>query len=534
MTGEARNTVGGPGSDRNWPLHSFLLAAASVLALLAGSLDQASFTQAVPALATAVSLAAAVYLAVALVRRRLDARTAVIASIWTAGALFYAALFGWLNEAVGGGFAMLRALPAALVVLVLLSVAAARLPAMPVAVVHLVLNAIAIVLVATPLWQVAAHEWRYGGARSIYDAGRAAAAMPQIAAAGDVKAGPRLPDIYHFVFDRYASQQVLAEYYDMDDSATGRFLEERGFHVARASHSNYHRTAHSLASTFYMDYLDLFAGAPGLAGSDWRPVHAMLGDHRAARFLKARGYRFVQFGSWWTGTFDNPAADLNRPHGFGEFTMLYLRGTMLRPIFHALAPSPLNRRLDWDNGQCQRVAAQIGEIRAIARRDRSGPPVYVFAHILVPHGPYNFAADGRCLTMEESGRRGARRGYLDQVTYAGRLIREVVPALQSQERGGPAILIQSDEGPFPAFEAGVPWHEQPQRQLRIKTGILNAYYFPGGGYEELGESITPVNSYRVLFNALFDAGFSLLPDRVFVFPDDDRLYEFHDVTDRVR
>jgi hypothetical protein len=309
------------------------------------------------------------------------------------------------------------------------------------------------------------------------------------------------------------------------------FLEERGFHVARASHANYHRTAHSLASTFYMDYLDLLADAPEIAGDNWQPVHAMLGDHRAARFLKARGYDFFQFGSWWTGTFRNPVADVNRPHGFSEFTMLYLRRTMLRPIFHALPDRPLTMRLDWDNAQCQRVATQIEEIKAIGERDR---PVYVFAHILVPHGPFNFAADGRCLTMEESGRRGARQGYIDQVAYAGRIIEDVVAHLQAGDRAPPVILIQADEGPFPAFEAGVPLQDQQAQPLRVKTGILNAYYFPNRRYEALSDSITPVNSYRVLFNAVLGADFDLLPDRVFVFPDDKRLYEFHDVTDRIR
>lgn len=141
---------------------------------------------------------------------------------------------------------------------------------------NLVLNAVAVVIVATPLWQAAAYEWRNGAARAIYDADRATAAMPQMAA---TEGAGRPPDIYHFVFDRYASQEVLAAHYDVDDSATLRFLEALGFHVARGSHANYHRTAHSLASTFYMDYLDLFAEAPDLpatTGSRFTPCWATI------------------------------------------------------------------------------------------------------------------------------------------------------------------------------------------------------------------------------------------------------------------
>lgn len=120
------------------------------------------------------------------------------------------------------------------------------------------------------------------------------------------------------------------------------------------------------------------------------------------------------------------------------------------------------------------------------------------------------------------------------MAYAGRMIEDLVTRLQVGNRAPPVIIIQSDEGPFPSFEAGVPWQDQPERQLRVKTGILNAYYFPNRRYEQLGEDITPVNSYRALFNAVFGTEFDLLSDRVFVFPGDNRLYEFHDVTDRVR
>ena len=519
-------------SDSGYPLHPFLLALCSVFALMVSNLKEVNVFHVAPALLGALIFAGVIYCAVGALRRRLDARTAVVASIWIGGSLFFESLFGPLNAWLGGGYPMVRVLPVALAILAILTAATLYVPYAAANVANLVLNGIAVVLFATPAWQATAYEWRHGAARAAYDADKAAAAMPEIAKA-DQGAGRtgRPPDIYHFVFDRYTSEAVLKEHYGLDDSRTGRFLEERGFFLARESHANYHRTAYSLASTFYMDYLDLLADAPEIPPNNWQPVHRMLGDHRVARFLKARGYDFLQYGSWWTGTYRNPAADLNRPYGFSEFNMLYLRRTMLRPIFHALPDWPLTMRLDWDNAQCQRMAAQIEEIKAIGVREK---PAYVFAHILVPHGPYNFATDGRCLSLEESRKRGLRQGYIDQVVYASRIVEDLVTHLQAKGRPAPVILIQSDEGPFPARKAGVPWQEQPDDLIRIKTAILNAYYFPDGNYGQLSSDITPVNSYRVLFNALFGTTFDLLPDRIFVSPNDDRLYEFHDVTDRAR
>lgn len=518
-------------ADGSYPLHPFLFAIVSVLAMMANGLDHAAYGDVAAAFIGSLVFATAALLVAGAAMRRLDARTAVIASIWIVGSLYYASLFDAINNLLGGGFSMMRSLLVAVPVLVLLSIAAARIR-FRLNNVNLILNCIAVVMLVTPLWNIAAYEWAYGAARDVYDPAKAAEEMPEIAGTGGTAgaAAKRPPDIYHFIFDRYASEPVLKRYYDLDNSAIGRYLEERGFYVARNSNSNYQKTGHSLASTFYMDYLDLLADDKRLAPKGWGPIYAMLDDHRVGRFLKNRGYDFVQFGSWWVGTHAIPLADENRPHGFSEFNMLYLRGTILRPLFHLMPDGEFTGRLDWDNAQCGRIANQIEEIKAVGGGEK---PVYVFAHVLVPHGPYNFTTDGRCLSLEESYERGLPQGYLDQIAYANRLIEEIVSALQAPGREPPVILIQADEGPFPSRDYSVPWQDSPARDLRIKTGILSAYYFPDQEYSKLSDDITPVNSYRILFNKYFGTEFPLLPNRVFAFPDP-IIYEFYDVTDKVR
>ena len=230
-------------------------------------------------------------------------------------------LFTRLNFVLDGGFPMVATLPLALAALVLLTILVARLRRPPV-VVHTLLNGIAFVVFAFPAWHVLDYEWRNGAARAVYDGDRAAAGLPQIAAAGAVGTD-RPPDIYHFIFDRLASDDILARHFGVEPGI-GRFLEERGFYVAEASHSNYLATGLSLASTFYMDYLDLLSD-PRVASDNWHPVYEMLDDHRVARFLRARGYDFLQFGSWWEGTYDNPVADENHPLGFSDFNGHYFR-----------------------------------------------------------------------------------------------------------------------------------------------------------------------------------------------------------------
>jgi hypothetical protein len=53
--------------------------------------------------------------------------------------------------------------------------------------------------------------------------------------------------------------------------------------------------------------------------------------------------------------------------------------------------------------------------------------------------------------------------------------------------------------------------------------IPNAHYLPEATHPQLYPSITPVNSFRLVFDEYFNAGLALLPDRTYVFPDLDHM-----------
>jgi hypothetical protein len=492
------------------------------------NLNQTSLTDVLPAVLGTVTLALAVWLVAVALRRRADPGAALIAFIWVAGGTFYFQFANRLNNALGGDFEMIRPLPFVLAIMAALTWAAHRWGRW-LGLAHTLLIGVAAVMFATPAWKAAAYEIEDGDARLAYDADRAAADLPQLAGPM-AAASARPPDIYHFIFDRYASEEILARHFGLDEKI-GDYLEARGFYVARESNSNYLKTGHSLASSFYMDYLTPLAEDPRVEKETWHPIFKMLDDHRVGRFLRARGYEHHQFGSWWVGTYHNPVADVNLPHGFSEFNMIYLRRTMLMPLAQLVPGSWLARRLSWDNGQCQRVPRQVEEIEQLGGGER---PVYVFAHILVPHGPEVFAPDGHCLDRPAAVKRGERQGYIEQISYSNAMIRDLVTALQAEGRPPAVIVIQADEGPFPRRDYKVPWQDASAEELQMKTGILNAIYFPNGDYSGLNPGITPVNTYRMLFNNVFGTEFAALPDRIYAFSSDRQIYDFHDVTEKVR
>jgi len=51
--------------------------------------------------------------------------------------------------------------------------------------------------------------------------------------------------------------------------------------------------------------------------------------------------------------------------------------------------------------------------------------------------------------------------------------------------------------------------------------ILNAYYLPDGGSEAIYPAISPVNTFRTIFNRYFGGNLPLLEDRSYFSPVDD-------------
>ncbi len=89
-------------------------------------------------------------------------------------------------------------------------------------------------------------------------------------------------------------------------------------------------------------------------------------------------------------------------------------------------------------------------------------------------------------------------------------------------------MLQADHGPG----AWLQWDSVEKTCLWERTAIFNAYYLPDAGAEILYPDITPVNTFRVIFNTYFGTDLPLLEDRIY-FSSWNRLYDFIDVTDRV-
>jgi hypothetical protein len=331
-----------------------------------------------------------------------------------------------------------------------------------------------------------------------------------------ISAPGAFPDIYYIVLDMYARSDVLHERFKYDNSEFLSFLEDRGFYVAHESTANYPYTTHSLASSLNYMYVNEVAEQVGSIQKHSLSA-SMIANNRLFRHLENQGYETVAFatGYWFTEFKDSDAyLEPTRSWWFpSEFQAGLIELTPLSRV-------PGIRGTEDDVAR-ERVLYPLDHLADVAEMDS---PALVFAHINAPHDPFVFGADGRPVasklgyTYEEF-----TEAYREQAAFVTRKAQQTIEEILRRSPEPPIIILQSDHGVCYG-----PYEEH----LTERMSILNAYHFPNQDYEDLYETITPVNTFRVVLNQYFGTDYVLLDDRNY-FSDNETPYSFVDVTDEV-
>ena len=382
------------------------------------------------------------------------------------------------------------------------------------------LNSMGIVLLIFPLFRITNYSLNVSTGRRMSD--EFATTSRQL----DIPDSGILPDIYYIILDTYTRADALQDDFGFDNSP---FLEELkliDFYIADCSRSNYSFTEASVTTTLNMEYLPELNNILTEFGLDENDVWLLLKHSRVRNQLESIGYSTVAFetGYEWSCIED---ADVYLSLSSDPYSI-----QLLDPFEAMLIKSTAALILtDFQNrsysAQTSVVTEQISEINfpysGFAQRQlfildqlpriASFPgPNFVFVHILIPHAPRIFGPDGEILTDTGyyGGKGGAainreyfRRGYVNEVRFINSRLLDIVKTIIAQSRIPPVIIIQGDTG--------------VSKGNRLQ--ILNGYYFSGKDNSILYSSITPVNSFRVVFDTYFGTEYGLLPDESFL--DDD-------------
>jgi hypothetical protein len=372
------------------------------------------------------------------------------------------------------------------------------------------LNLVAIVVMIFPVGKIVAYKIQ----TSAIVAGAQSDIQPESTVS--LSEGVTPPDVYYIILDMYTREDVLQDFFSFDNSSFLDSLTEQGFYVADCSQSNYTSTQYSLGSSLNMDYLQTF----GLDVDDPDLVSAVQQNQVMALF-KQLGYRTVAFETGFSITELQNADEYFSPFasvwdglfygGINSFETMILKNSAGTLLYEAKPNMSRKYQTILDTPYIQyreRIEYTLDKLETVASLDG---PKFVFAHILAPHDPFVFDQDGNFVYRETPFTLNNDKEYLTPGTYVAGYTSELQYLNQRVEEVVNAILAESDVPPVIILQGD---HGAPRtRVINGDSAILNAYYFPGDGSEQLYATISPVNTFRLIFNQYYNGQFSLLEDR---------------------
>lgn len=345
-------------------------------------------------------------------------------------------------------------------------------------------------------------------------AARPAPATASTSVAPPPAAGGR-PDIYFLVLDAFGRSDILARLFDLDDGDFIEGMRRRGFVVAGRSTANYCQTALSISATLDGRYHD------ALRGSDSKsrlPLRDLMAQTEFGAILRERGYRFVAFASGF-GLTDGFPADrrLAPPGDLPEFAALVLDMTPTWVVLGQGAGAAAHRR------HRARIEYLFDHLADVAD---DPAPTFCLAHVVAPHPPFVFGRDGRDVSAASAAYRltdgrlwsdmdghggpdDYARRYRDQAGYIADRVERAVDQILAKSPTPPVIIIQGDHGPGSHFDSdsAVP------NDLDERMGILNLCLVPAAAARQVAPTMTPINTFRVVGDAVFGTRRGLVPDR---------------------
>lgn len=330
-------------------------------------------------------------------------------------------------------------------------------------------------------------------------------------------------DIYFILLDGYSRADILLDEYNFDNQEFISALKERGFYVAECSSSNYFWTSLSLGSTFNMEYIPPIGEKFLENGLNWRDFAVYLGINSVTETLKNIGYKTVTFDTaypWMKVTEPDYYISAGKKTPFyaylfgntNEFenllmdmTLLVRRDTILNRLFgisldsysFALVDDPykgLNSKTE--NLGEQKYMYDIFKYDLDQLDDIALLPgkKFVYAHIMSVHKPFLFNQQGEFEPNQSN------EGFINATLYTNQVILDAIDQIIANTNPKPIIILQGDHS---------------RTGSNNKFGILNAYYFPDTDTESFYPGISPINSFRVIFNTYFGGDLPLLEDKSF-------------------
>lgn len=311
----------------------------------------------------------------------------------------------------------------------------------------------------------------------------------------------QMPDVYFIILDKYGRSDAIKSYYDYDNSEFLKELRDLGFWVAECSRSNYAFTVMSFSSQLNMAYVEELTDEPSLS-----TTRALIRNNLVHAAFEEIGYTTIAFemGFSWGDMkhFDyyfEESPENIKTWSLDPFEILYLKSTLGILFFETDSEIGLQVSLSDVEEKANRTCLILDVLPEIPKMRG---PKFVHAHIITPHPPYIFNADGSLNNNPDDV--DPIEGYREQLRFIEPRIIEVLRLIIENSSQPPVIILEGDHG----------------FGRKYVTSNLLALYLPENGAEGLSDHLTLINVFPHIFNTYFGTDLDYLPDLSFTHTDD--------------
>jgi hypothetical protein len=397
--------------------------------------------------------------------------------------------------------------------------------------------------------------------RYIHSVRRAALETEQAAIVTVPTPDPKsLPNIVHIILDGFGRPDLIKQKTGSDVQFLVEYLKTNGFFVADQARANYMQTMQSLGTELSMNYLPgSTRSAPNGPSLSRTQLSRVVANSPVQRELVQMGYR-VEGSVITSFTLDRWSNSGTNKALLSTAEDILIHNSCLQPLVELVQSFRDLQSIVGDpalQAHYARVKNQFAlqahyarvrnEFETGADQVRQRGPVYQILHILSPHPPFIFNADGSYrdpthghaggivmfgdathFARSDNNWSNYKEGYGEQVRWIAEETCRLVQRILHESTRPVVIIIQGDHGPGLRYD----WTTPDACDFNGRSGILMAIRLPNRTPDLAPEYQSPVNIYRYLFRELWGANLPFLPTHVF-YSTWSRPDVFEDVTARI-
>jgi hypothetical protein len=312
------------------------------------------------------------------------------------------------------------------------------------------------------------------------------------------------PDIYYIIFDAYNSTNQLQSEFGYSNYQIEDELKKKGFRIIKDSKSNYNYTAPSLASVFNLTYIKDIDSIHKMQSRLYFQCMKLVHNNAIFPFFQKENYKIFNLSFFDVKSFPG-STQLFEFWDMRELIDQYnLFFKLLRDLINDLPASVRHRvktkflRKNQESGM--HFDSTIYHHLIQSAQLQSSQPKFIYAHFMRPHPYYHFDSLGRRFNSDTLSNRDA---YIHQIAFSNNMIKNITDSIMTHSGRPLVIIIQGDHG------------DKNTQEKQGAFSNFNALYFSNNNYSLLNDSLTNVNTFRIVLNTFFKKDFDLLPDKFY-------------------